>query len=56
MDMSDDEFAAADGNDSLTHVDFMIGSGQMDIDGLTAGGDTEPVMRAGEWAFYSHPK
>jgi aminopeptidase len=49
--MSDEEFAAAGGNDSLAHVDFMIGSNQMDIDGLTAAGDSEPVMRAGEWAF-----
>ena len=49
--MSDEEFAAAGGNDSLTHVDFMVGSGQMDIDGITANADTEPVMRAGEWVF-----
>jgi aminopeptidase len=49
--MSDSEFAAAGGNDSLTHVDFMIGSTQMDIDGLTATGNSEPVMRGGEWAF-----
>jgi len=50
-DMSDEEFAGAGGNNSLTHVDFMIGSGHMDIDGITAGGISEPVMRAGEWAF-----
>jgi aminopeptidase len=49
--MSQAEFAAAGGNDSLVHVDFMIGSGQMDIDGLTAAGEVEPVMRGGEWAF-----
>lgn len=50
-DLSDDEFAAAGGNTSLTHVDFMIGSGQVDIDGVMRDGVTEPVMRAGEWAF-----
>ena len=49
--MSDEEFAAAGGNHSLAHVDFMIGSDQMDIDGLTRSGQAEPVMRAGEWAF-----
>ena len=49
--MSNEEFATAGGNDSLTHVDFMIGSNQMDIAGITASSDTEPVMRAGEWAF-----
>jgi len=49
--MSDEEFAQAGGNDSLIHVDFMFGSGEMDIDGLLADGTSEPVMRAGEWAF-----
>lgn len=49
--MSDDEFASMGGNYSLTHVDFMIGSEQMDIDGVTETGDAEPVMRGGEWAF-----
>ena len=47
--MSDDAFREAGGNDSLTHVDFMIGSGQMDVDGITQGGSIEPVMRRGEW-------
>jgi aminopeptidase len=28
----------------------MIGSGELDIDGVCADGTTEPVMRAGEWA------
>lgn len=50
-DMSDEEFAAAGGNKSLIHVDFMIGSGEMNIDGICADGTREPVMRAGEWAF-----
>lgn len=44
-------YTARGGNTSLIHVDFMIGSGQMDIDGLTAAGQAEPVMRQGEWAF-----
>jgi len=48
---SNDEFSAAGGNQSLIHVDFMIGSGEMDVDGLTEGGVAEPVMRNGEWAF-----
>lgn len=38
-------------NDSLTHVDFMIGSEEMDIDGVKADGTTEPVFRNGTWAF-----
>ncbi|MGB8980308.1 MAG: aminopeptidase [Anaerolineales bacterium] len=49
--LSDEEFSAAGGNTSLTHVDFMIGSPQMDIDGLREDGTREPVMRSGEWAF-----
>lgn len=49
--MSDAEFEAAGGNHSLTHVDFMIGSEAMDIDGLLPDGSAEPVMRQGEWAF-----
>lgn len=48
--MSEEQLAAAGLNDSLVHVDFMIGSAQMDVDGVTAEGDSEPVMRAGEWA------
>ena len=48
---SDDEFSAAGGNQNLVHVDFMIGSGEMDVDGLTESGVAESVMRNGEWVF-----
>jgi aminopeptidase len=36
-------------NDSLTHVDFMIGSDQLDIDGIYKDGTSEPVFRQGRW-------
>jgi aminopeptidase len=49
--MTEEEFQANGGNFSLTHNDFMIGSEKMDIDGITADGAREPVMRSGEWAF-----
>ncbi|MFT3893474.1 MAG: aminopeptidase [Anaerolineales bacterium] len=49
--MTEEEFAAAGGNKSLIHVDFMIGSAEMNIDGICADGTREPVLRAGEWAF-----
>ncbi len=49
--LTDEEFAARGGNQSFIHVDFMIGSDRMDIDGLTADGRAEPVLRKGEWAF-----
>jgi aminopeptidase len=47
--MTNDEFERAGGNRSATHVDFMVGSSALDIDGLHAGGRREPLMRGGEW-------
>jgi aminopeptidase len=49
--LTDEEFVALGGNPSILHVDFMIGSEHMDVDGITEAGSIEPVMRAGEWAF-----
>lgn len=49
--MSKDELLENGLNQSLTHVDFMIGSAEMDIDGITADGNSEPIFRAGNWAF-----
>ncbi|TYR81794.1 aminopeptidase [Priestia megaterium] len=49
--MSKEELAANGANDSITHVDFMIGSAEMDIDGIKADGTAEPVFRKGNWAF-----
>jgi len=48
--MSDDDFEKAGGNRSGVHVDFMIGSGDLDVDGVLPNGNVEPVMRRGEWA------
>ncbi len=50
-DMSDEELDKHGVNDSLTHVDFMIGSAALDIDGVLADGTTEAVFRKGAWAF-----
>jgi aminopeptidase len=36
-------------NSSLIHVDWMIGSGTMDVHGVFADGKEEPLMRQGEW-------
>ncbi|MDP4162562.1 MAG: aminopeptidase [Bacillota bacterium] len=49
--MSSEELEKNGLNQSLTHVDFMIGSSEMDIDGITADGKTEAVFRNGNWAF-----
>jgi len=48
--LTDDELRKRGGNNSITHVDFMIGSEKMDIDGTRADGSVEPIMRRGEWA------
>lgn len=45
-----EQVAAQGGNSSLIHIDWMIGSGQIDIDGINADGSATPVMRKGEWA------
>jgi len=47
--MDADALAALGANSSLIHVDWMIGSGAMDVDGIAADGTAEPLMRAGEW-------
>lgn len=48
--LSPDQIAAQGGNRSMIHVDWMIGSGEIDIDGLGADGNRTPVFRRGEWA------
>lgn len=48
--MSPEELASRGSNDSVIHVDWMIGSDKIDVDGINADGSVEPVMRKGEWA------
>jgi aminopeptidase len=36
-------------NTSMIHVDWMIGSGGLDVDGVFKDGKREPLMRKGEW-------
>ena len=38
-------------NESIIHVDFMIGSDSLDIDAKTKDGKTIPIFRNGDWAF-----
>ncbi|MBA2331699.1 MAG: aminopeptidase, partial [Actinobacteria bacterium] len=44
-----DEAERALANRSEIHVDFMIGSTEVDVDGLTVEGETVPVLRGGVW-------
>jgi aminopeptidase len=48
--LSPAQIAAQGGNQSLIHIDWMIGSDRMDIDGVHADGRRVPVFRKGEWA------
>ncbi len=49
-DLSSEEIAARGGNSSMIHVDWMIGSAEIDIDGIRDDGTRVPVFRKGEWA------
>jgi aminopeptidase len=48
--LSQQQIAAQGGNQSLIHIDWMIGAAETDIDGIRADGSTVPVFRKGEWA------
>ena len=51
LDMSEEERLAAGINKSITHVDFMVGTGDLSIDGYTRDGRCVPVFRNGNFAF-----
>ena len=48
--MSKEELTARGANDSMQHLDFMIGTRGMNIDGVQADGTVVPVFRNGNWA------
>ncbi|MBY0009708.1 aminopeptidase [Paenibacillus typhae] len=50
INMTKEQLAEHGMNHSLTHVDFMMGSPEMNIDGITDDGKAEPIFRAGNWA------
>lgn len=49
--MSQEELKENGCNESLTHVDFMIGSDKMDIYGVLEDGTKELLFKQGNWAF-----
>jgi aminopeptidase len=48
--LTPEQIAAQGGNKSLIHIDWMIGSDSIDIDGVRADGSRVAVFRKGEWA------
>ncbi|MEH7113957.1 aminopeptidase [Neobacillus niacini] len=49
--MSQEELLKNGMNTSIVHVDFMIGSDKMDIDGIKQDGTIVPIFRNGDWAI-----
>lgn len=49
--MSNEELKELGVNDSVVHVDFMVGSGELDITGYTEEGKAIPIFRGGSWAI-----
>lgn len=47
--LSQEQLTSRGANSSLIHVDWMIGSNRIDVDGINASGTSEPVMKSGEW-------
>ena len=46
-----DEADIARANDSAVHTDFMIGSDELEVTGITRAGERVPVLRRGDWAL-----
>lgn len=49
--MSKEELEQRGLNSSLAHEDFMVGSAEMDIFGISEDGKEEPIFAKGNWAF-----
>lgn len=49
--MNEEELEKAGVNDSLTHVDFMVGTEDLDIVATTKEGKTIQIFKNGNWAF-----
>jgi aminopeptidase len=49
LDLSKEEISKRGGNSSMIHIDWMIGSDQIDVDGIDQSGNPIPIFRKGEW-------
>jgi aminopeptidase len=50
-DLSPEERFARGVNHSSIHTDFMIGSDELEIDGVSAAGEVVPLLRGGDWVL-----
>ena len=48
--VSKDEIIKRGGNSSMIHIDWMIGSEEINVDGMNSNGASIPIFRNGEWA------
>ena len=48
--LSKDEIIKRGGNSSMIHIDWMIGSEEINVDGMNSNGAAIPIFRNGEWA------
>ena len=48
--LSKDEIIKRGGNSSMIHIDWMIGSAEINVDGMNSNGTSIPIFRNGEWA------
>ena len=48
--LSKDEIIKRGGNSSMIHIDWMIGSDEINVDGMNSNGASIPIFRNGEWA------
>lgn len=49
--MTDEELAKNNANNSIIHVDFMIGTDDLEITGITKNKDSVTIFKNGNWAF-----
>ena len=49
LDLSKEEISKRGGNSSMIHIDWMIGSNEIDVDGIDQSGNSVPIFRQGEW-------
>ncbi|MBU3134734.1 aminopeptidase [Clostridium gasigenes] len=49
--MTDEELAKNNVNNSIIHVDFMIGTDDLEITGITKNKDSVTIFKNGNWAF-----